>query len=120
MRWVVVTITRKSGALDEPSRPVYPGTRYRRSRRPTTSSSIAGTSGASSSQSFTITTMATGNMSVFLSSHSYSSTTTTAAAAAGAAALGGSRSVPDRKLERPFFVGSTLEPYGKRPMKIQD
>ncbi|KAI3720134.1 hypothetical protein L6452_21044 [Arctium lappa] len=119
MRRVVVMLTRKSGALDEPSRPGYPGTRYRRSRGPATSSSTAGTSGASSSQSSTITTVATGSTSGFVGSHSHSSTTTTAAAT-GTAALGGSRSVPDRKLERPVFVCSTSDPHGKRPMKIQD
>ncbi|XP_024989057.1 putative receptor-like protein kinase At4g00960 [Cynara cardunculus var. scolymus] len=123
MRRVVVMLTRKTGALDEPSRPGYPGTRYRRSRRLATSSSMAGTSGASSSESSTIatssTTMGTSSTSAFVVSNSRSSLTTTTAAT-GTAALGDSSSVPDWKLERPFFVGSTSDPHGKRPMEIQD
>ncbi|KVH97666.1 Concanavalin A-like lectin/glucanase, subgroup, partial [Cynara cardunculus var. scolymus] len=114
MRRVVVMLTRKTGALDEPSRPGYPGTRYRRSRRLATSSSMAGTSGASSSESSTIatssTTMGTSSTSAFVVSNSRSSLTTTTAAT-GTAALGDSSSVPDWKLERPFFVGSTSDPH---------
>nr|GMD26608.1 putative receptor-like protein kinase At4g00960 [Ipomoea batatas] len=53
MRRVVVMLSKKPGTLDEePTRPGFPGSRYRRSHRPTATSSSAGTSGASGSGSF--------------------------------------------------------------------
>lgn len=55
MRRVVVMLSKKPGTLVEPTRPGYPGSRYRRSRRPT-SSSTAGISGSSSSHTFESTT----------------------------------------------------------------
>ncbi|KAJ9563773.1 hypothetical protein OSB04_008933 [Centaurea solstitialis] len=128
MRRVVVMLTRKSGALDEPSRPGFPGTRYRRSRQPAASSSTAGTSGASSSESSTITTGSTtvggGGTPGFVASRSHSSATAAmgaaTGAATGAAGLGGSRSVTDRKVERSVYTGARSDPHGKRPMEIQD
>ncbi|CAN1311607.1 Cysteine-rich receptor-like protein kinase 43 [Linum perenne] len=46
MRQVVLWLSKKPGHLEEPTRPVMPGSRYRRSRRPHTGmSSTAGTSG---------------------------------------------------------------------------
>ncbi|KAJ9708475.1 hypothetical protein PVL29_000486 [Vitis rotundifolia] len=48
MRRVVVMLSKKPGTLEEPTRPGYPGSRYRRSRRPTTSTTTAGTSRESS------------------------------------------------------------------------
>ncbi|KAK2994770.1 hypothetical protein RJ640_001676 [Escallonia rubra] len=56
MRRVVVMLSKKPGSLEEPTRPGYPGSRYRRSRRPHTSSSAAGTSGATRSGSLGTTT----------------------------------------------------------------
>lgn len=57
MRRVVVMLSKKPGTLDEePTRPGFPGSRYRRSHRPTATSSSAGTSGASGSGSFGSTT----------------------------------------------------------------
>ncbi|XP_052206174.1 cysteine-rich receptor-like protein kinase 43 isoform X2 [Diospyros lotus] len=47
MNQVVVMLSKKHGTLKEPSRPGYPGSRYRRGRRPNLSSSTAGTSGDS-------------------------------------------------------------------------
>ncbi|KAL2518833.1 Protein kinase superfamily protein [Abeliophyllum distichum] len=55
MRRVVVILSRKPTTLQEPTRPGYPGSRYR-NRRPTGSSSTAGTSGESKSHSFGSTT----------------------------------------------------------------
>ncbi|KAL2545948.1 Protein kinase superfamily protein [Forsythia ovata] len=56
MRRVVVILSRKPTTLDqEPTRPGYPGSRYR-NRRPTGSSSTLGTSGESNSHSFGSTT----------------------------------------------------------------
>lgn len=53
MRRVVVMLSKKPGTLDEePTGPGYPGSRHRRSHRPTVTSSSAGTSGASDSRSF--------------------------------------------------------------------
>ncbi|CAA3009320.1 receptor kinase At4g00960 [Olea europaea subsp. europaea] len=57
MRRVVLILSRKPAtvALEEPTGPGYPGSRYR-NRRPTASSSTAGTSGESNSRSFGSTT----------------------------------------------------------------
>lgn len=101
MRRAVVMLTKKTGVLDEPSRPGIPGTRYRRSRRPVTSSSMAGTSGGSSSHSFTTT-----------------DSTTTATAAMGPGGLGSSSSVPCRKSSSSGMVSSRSDPHGKRPMEM--
>ncbi|KAK4391652.1 Cysteine-rich receptor-like protein kinase [Sesamum angolense] len=50
---VVVMLSKKhSSIVEEPTRPGYPGSRYRMPPRPTASSSASGPSGASSSQSF--------------------------------------------------------------------
>lgn len=54
---VVLTLSRKPGALEEPTRPGIPGSRYRRSRRTSASSSAAGTSGASDSYASTTNTV---------------------------------------------------------------
>ncbi|KAK4261756.1 hypothetical protein QN277_004712 [Acacia crassicarpa] len=48
MRRVVVMLSKKPGHMDEPTRPGAPGSRYRRSRRPSPFSTAAGTSGADS------------------------------------------------------------------------
>uniref|UniRef100_A0A5B6YJU9 Putative Cysteine-rich receptor-like protein kinase 10 n=1 Tax=Davidia involucrata TaxID=16924 RepID=A0A5B6YJU9_DAVIN len=56
MRRVVVMLSKKPGTLEEPTRPGYPGSRYRRTRRPTGSSSTAGTSSGSASHTFGSTT----------------------------------------------------------------
>ncbi|KAK3027670.1 hypothetical protein RJ639_041907 [Escallonia herrerae] len=56
MRRVVVMLSKKPGSLQEPTRPGYPGSRYRRSRRPHRSSYTAGTSGVSHSGSSGTTT----------------------------------------------------------------
>ncbi|GMH01977.1 hypothetical protein Nepgr_003816 [Nepenthes gracilis] len=50
MNRVDILLSKKSSTLEEPARPGFPGTRYRRSPRPRASSSDAGTSGASSSR----------------------------------------------------------------------
>lgn len=57
MRRVVLILSRKphSNTLEEPTRPGYPGSRYR-NHRPTASSSTAGTSGRTNSRSFGSTT----------------------------------------------------------------
>lgn len=52
MRRVVVSLSKKHGNLEEPSRPGVPGSRYRRSRRPPGMSSSAGTSGESDTHTF--------------------------------------------------------------------
>ncbi|KAL0315626.1 UNVERIFIED_CONTAM: putative LRR receptor-like serine/threonine-protein kinase [Sesamum radiatum] len=50
---IVVMLSKKhSSIVEEPTRPGYPGSRYRMPRQPTASSSASGPSGASSSQSF--------------------------------------------------------------------
>ncbi|KZV16488.1 receptor-like protein kinase [Dorcoceras hygrometricum] len=49
---VVMILSKKLTALEEPSRPGYPGSRYRRSRTPGASSSGTGYSGPSNSLSF--------------------------------------------------------------------
>ncbi|GFS33008.1 protein kinase superfamily protein [Actinidia rufa] len=50
---VVVMLSKKPGTLEDPRRPGYPGSRYRRSRNPTESSFSAGTnSGQSDSHSY--------------------------------------------------------------------
>lgn len=56
MRRVVVMLSRKPGTLEEPTRPGYPGTRYRKSHKSHGLSSTMGTSGCSHSDSFTSTT----------------------------------------------------------------
>lgn len=48
MRRVVVMLSRKLGTLEEPTRPGYPGVRYRSGRKSTNTSATAGTSGQSS------------------------------------------------------------------------
>ncbi|OVA01692.1 Protein kinase domain [Macleaya cordata] len=63
MRRVVVMLSKKPGSLEEPQRPGYPGSRYRRtsrsshlgSSRPAASSSNAGSSGGSSSNTYVST-----------------------------------------------------------------
>ncbi|KAM7463418.1 hypothetical protein LguiA_031539 [Lonicera macranthoides] len=88
MRRVVVMLSKKSGILEEPTRPGYPGSRYRRSRRPntTSSSSRAGTSGASNSISFG-------------STNTVSNSVNTATASTST------------------LTSPRLDPHGKRPMK---
>ncbi|CDP00812.1 unnamed protein product [Coffea canephora] len=83
MRRVVVMLSRKPGTLEEPTRPGYPGSRYRKSHKPLAVSSTTGTSGASNSHSFTSTTK----------TNSVTATTTTSA-------LTNPRS--DRKGKRPM------------------
>ncbi|GFS30260.1 hypothetical protein Acr_00g0011040 [Actinidia rufa] len=66
MRRVVVVLSKKPVTIEEPTRPGYPGSRYRRSHRPTTSSSSARTSSEFSSHtsgSTTNTTSATATAS---------------------------------------------------------
>lgn len=48
MRRVVVMLSRKLGTLEEPTRPGYPGVRYRSRRKSTNTSATAGTSRESS------------------------------------------------------------------------
>ncbi|WOH13296.1 hypothetical protein DCAR_0832805 [Daucus carota subsp. sativus] len=55
MHHVILMLSKKHGALNEPTRPGYPGSRYRRSRRPNASSSTPGTSGRDDSQSYSTT-----------------------------------------------------------------
>jgi serine/threonine protein kinase len=54
MRRVVVMLSKKTGIPEEPTRPGYPGSRYRRTRMPNTSSSsnMVGTSRETNSRSF--------------------------------------------------------------------
>lgn len=52
MSRVIMIISKNLGALEEPSRPGYPGSRYRRNRTPGASSSGTGNSGPSNLQSF--------------------------------------------------------------------
>ncbi|KAK1425694.1 hypothetical protein QVD17_21049 [Tagetes erecta] len=124
MRSVVFMLTRKAGTLDEPSRPGIPGTRYRRSHRPGTSSSTEGTSGASSSHSSNVTTTSTTMVggttykSAFVAAHSSSSTTSSPIGSLG---HDGAHSVPHRKPRSTANVKySRSDPNGKRPMVIQD
>lgn len=49
MRRVVVMLSKKHGSLEEPTRPGYLGSRYRRTRKPAASSSAAGSSGVAGS-----------------------------------------------------------------------
>lgn len=49
MRRVVVLLSKKPTSLEEPTRPGFPGSRYRRSRPPGASSSQTASTGASSS-----------------------------------------------------------------------
>ncbi|KAA8529030.1 hypothetical protein F0562_033482 [Nyssa sinensis] len=56
MRRVVVMLSKKPGTLEEPTRPGYLGSRYRRTRKPTASSSTAGTYSDSSSHTSSSTT----------------------------------------------------------------
>lgn len=52
MHRVVVILSKKPSNLEEPTRPGVPGSRYRRSRRPGSVSSTAGSSGVSNSNTF--------------------------------------------------------------------
>lgn len=52
MSRVVLMLSKKPGSLEEPTRPGYPGSRYRRTRRTGESSSTARSSGYSSSHTF--------------------------------------------------------------------
>lgn len=61
MRRVVVLLSKKPTSLEEPTRPGFPGSRYRRSRQPGASSSQTASSGASST---TKTDCTTSTMSV--------------------------------------------------------
>lgn len=54
MNKVILMLSKKHGALEEPTRPGYPGSRYRRSRRPNASSSTPGVS-SEDSQSYSTT-----------------------------------------------------------------
>lgn len=68
MQRVVVMLSRKPRTLDEPTKPGYPGSRYRRRHKPTASSSTTRTSGRSEAHSFGSTTAsntATGTTYVF-------------------------------------------------------
>ncbi|XP_010681911.1 cysteine-rich receptor-like protein kinase 43 isoform X1 [Beta vulgaris subsp. vulgaris] len=56
MRRVVLLLSKKTTSLDEPTRPGFPGSRYRRSRHPGASSSNTGSSGASSTTKADYTT----------------------------------------------------------------
>lgn len=57
MRRVIVLLSKEPGTLEEPTEPGYLAPSNRRSRRPHTSSSTAGTSGESNSHSFGSTTV---------------------------------------------------------------
>ncbi|CAI0383353.1 unnamed protein product [Linum tenue] len=78
MRQIVLWLCKKPGHLEEPTRPVVPGSRYRRSRRPRTgTSSTAGTSsghfdsrGSDSSTSSSNTNTVTASASVSASAQS--------------------------------------------------
>lgn len=52
MRRVVVMLSKRPAKLDEPTRPGYPGSRYRKSRPPSSSGATIGTSNGSSSHTF--------------------------------------------------------------------
>lgn len=56
MRRVVVLLSKKPTSLEEPTRPGYPGSRYRRSRHPGASSSNTASSGGSSASKTDYTT----------------------------------------------------------------
>ncbi|XP_059655370.1 cysteine-rich receptor-like protein kinase 43 [Cornus florida] len=92
MRRVVVLLSKKPSVLEEPTRPGYAGSRYRRSRRPTASSSTAGTSSESGSHTFGSTT-------------NTNSATVTATASASASASTSALTSPG------------LDRHGKRPMQ---
>lgn len=90
MRRVVLMLTRKPGILEEPAKPGFPGSRYRKSQKPAASSSTAGKSiGSSSSHSFDPSTTNT------------TTTTTTTTSATATIDVYSSRS----------------DPRGKRPMR---
>ncbi|XP_073145923.1 cysteine-rich receptor-like protein kinase 43 [Henckelia pumila] len=72
MRRVVILLLRKPTVLDDPMRPGYADSRYRKPRKPSTSSSKTGSSGESNSKSFgstidTQTASATASTSRFTS-----------------------------------------------------
>lgn len=96
MSRVMLMLSRKSGALEEPTPPGYLGSRHRRSRGPFTSSSD-GISGGSNSQSRSTTTA-----------------TATATGTLGSTVLASSTSDPRRSHGG---SGSLLDPNGKRPMR---
>ncbi|KAI3779093.1 hypothetical protein L2E82_08578 [Cichorium intybus] len=103
MRHVVVMLSKKSGVLDEPTRPGYQGTKNRRPRRYSNESSSSGTSTATISRSSRSTT-----------------TTTTAAAGTATTWAGvGSSSNPRHNDHHPSssMVYSSSDPHGKRPME---
>ncbi|XP_073298910.1 cysteine-rich receptor-like protein kinase 43 [Primulina huaijiensis] len=66
---VIMILSKKSGALEEPSKPGYPGSRYRRSRTPGASSSVTGKSGPSNSQSFDSTSSSSDHSSTISDPH---------------------------------------------------
>ncbi|XP_028059306.1 putative receptor-like protein kinase At4g00960 isoform X2 [Camellia sinensis] len=94
MRRVVVMLSKKPGALEEPTRPGYSSSRNRRTRRPT-----AGTSSESNSHTFgSITSTNT-------------ATVTASASASASASAGAGASASYRTSPRP-------DPHGKRPMRV--
>ncbi|XP_041015867.1 cysteine-rich receptor-like protein kinase 10 [Juglans microcarpa x Juglans regia] len=74
MHRVVLMLSKKPGHMKEPTRPGLPGSRYRRSRRPSGLSSTVGTSGYRSDQSHTFES----------TSNTITTTATTSATTAGA------------------------------------
>ncbi|KAF8389983.1 hypothetical protein HHK36_024503 [Tetracentron sinense] len=107
MRRVVVMLSKKPGTLEEPTRPGYPGSRYRRSRKPTLSSSTATSSGESSSHTFASTsntnTNTNTNTNGASSSPTFASTSRTNTNSARASA-----STP---------TSPSFHAHGKRPMR---
>lgn len=76
MRRVVVMLSKKPDSLEEPTRPGCPGSRYRKSRHPTQSSSIVSTSSRLDSNSFgssitTTTSSAASSAAIAAASTSY-------------------------------------------------
>ncbi|KAK1380627.1 cysteine-rich receptor-like protein kinase 25 [Heracleum sosnowskyi] len=73
MHKVILMLSKKHGALEEPTRPGYPGSRYRRSRRPNASSSTPGIS-SEESQSYSTTTSNSGTQTAGASSSTSATT----------------------------------------------
>ncbi|KAK9052209.1 hypothetical protein SSX86_028837 [Deinandra increscens subsp. villosa] len=104
MSRVVLMLSRKPGALEEPTPPGYLGSRHRRSRGPAMSSSSDGMSRESNSQSrsTTTSTAATATMTAPLNPRRHAS----------------SASDPHRRrLGSTSSAGPVSDPYGKRPMR---
>lgn len=101
MRRVVVMLSKKSGVLDEPTKPGYEGTTGRKPRRHSGSSSSTGISSATNSGS----------------SRSTTTTMTIGSTTASTSAFVGMIPNPRRTHPNSSFVSSVSDPYGKRPIE---